>query len=67
MPTKRTPHPFEAAMLARIAAGWRCERCHAEHGSWDPESGSRVFIVVRDGRAVCRSCAGDVPGAEGSR
>ena len=54
---RRQPHPFEAAMLARMAAGWRCQVCGAEHGKRHPEAPSvLVFLQVIEGETRCQLC-----------
>jgi hypothetical protein len=59
MPTTR--ERFEADQLARIAAGWRCQACGAEHGKPHPSAPSRLaFLVVVNERALCRLCAPDL-------
>jgi hypothetical protein len=48
---------FEADQLVKIAAGWRCGSCGAEHGRWHPQAPSvRVFIRVVAGQARCQLC-----------
>jgi hypothetical protein len=55
--TRQSPHPFEAAMLTRMAAGWRCQACGAEHGRPHPQAPSvRVFLRVLNGEARCQLC-----------
>jgi hypothetical protein len=47
-------------MLARIAAGCRCERCSAMHGKPHPQAPSVfVFLAVIAGKARCQLCRDD--------